>query len=198
MSSWGKLDSKRLTGNIRVVNGSATVTNATNNVSSISSEIRAGDYFVVGAVTGNLSANGKYYVSLVSGNVVTLSTPYTGVTGNFANANIQQGPKYVTNVSNTSYGTANGNTYTIQKIYGVDATEAGVPGNKANGFMHTGWTHQVRYTDAYGALRKKTEVLVAMSKNFNRDNTNTSNTDIQFSGNLLIDANDDAIVRDSQ
>jgi hypothetical protein len=198
MSSWGKLDAKRLTGNIRVVNGSATVTNATNNVSFISSEIRAGDYFVVGGVTGNLSANGKYYVSLVSGNVATLSTPYTGATGNFATANVQQGPKYVTNVSNTSYGTANGNTYTIQKIYGIDSLESGVQGNKANGITHTGWVHQVRYTDAYGALRKKSEVLVAMSKNFNRDNTNTSNTLIQYSGNLLIDAEDDAIVRDAQ
>ncbi len=31
---------------------------------------------------------------------------------------------------------------------------------------HTGWSHYFTYTDAHGAVREKSEVLVAMSKNF--------------------------------
>ena len=195
MSSWGKLDSKQLTGNVRVVNGSANVTNTAGQVTLFTTEVKAGDYFVAGAVTGN--SNVKYYVSSVSGNTITLSTPYEGSNAN-VQANIQQGPKWINIVSNRSYGNVNANAYTIQKIYGVDATEANIAGNKANGFSHTGWTHQVRYTDAYGRTRIKSEVVVAMSKNFNRDNTNTSNTFIQFSGNLLADAQDDLVIRDAQ
>jgi len=195
MSSWGKLDSKQLTGNVRVVNGRANVTNTAGQVTLFTTEVKAGDYFVAGAVTGN--SNVKYYVSSVSGNTITLSTPYEGSNAD-VQANIQQGPKWINIVSNRSYGNVNANAYTIQKIYGVDATEANIAGNKANGFSHTGWTHQVRYTDAYGRTRIKSEVVVAMSKNFNRDNTNTSNTQIQFSGNLLTDANDDAVIRDAQ
>jgi hypothetical protein len=45
---------------------------------------------------------------------------------------------------------------------GIDATEAGIAANKAKGVSHAGWVHTRTYTDADGATRNKTEVLVAM------------------------------------
>lgn len=45
---------------------------------------------------------------------------------------------------------------------GVSVEEAGVAANKAKGVAHSGWVRNVTYTDAQGATRNKTEVLVAM------------------------------------
>ena len=58
--------------------------------------------------------------------------------------------------------------------------------NKANGFSQTGWTSYKTYTTSQGAVRRKAEVLVAMSKNFNANAT----------GVLQTDANDDGVVYD--
>jgi hypothetical protein len=183
MSGWGKLDSKQLTGNVRVTFGSANVANSAGNATIFLSEVKPGDYFVAGAVTGN--SNVKYYVLNVISNVaLTLDRTYEGSNANVL-ANVQQGPKWI-NYTGTS---ANVGMATIQRVYGVDYVEANVPGNKANGWSQPGWSYQVRYRDAYAQVRVKTEVLVASSKYFNRDIT---------SGNLLTDANDDAFVRDSQ
>jgi hypothetical protein len=188
MSSWGKLDSKQLTGNVTVTNDSTTVSNALGNATTFISDVKPGDYFVFGAVTGN--SNVKYYVSAVSSNVqLTLSTAYEGANASGV-ANVQQGPKYVTVVENVR-----GNAYTIQKIYGVDSNEAGNTMNKANNINQPGWVHQIVWTDGFGARRVRTETLVAMSKNFNRDNT--ANVDLSpTTGNLLVDADDDTVLRD--
>jgi hypothetical protein len=68
--------------------------------------------------------------------------------------------------------------------------------NKANNINQPGWIHQIVWTDAYGARRVKTETLVAMSKNFNRDDT--ANAALSpTTGNILIDADDDADLRDT-
>ena len=43
MSSWGKLDSKQLTANVRVTNGSYAVSNATGNATIFLDEVKPGD-----------------------------------------------------------------------------------------------------------------------------------------------------------
>lgn len=188
MSAWGKLDSKQLTANVTVTNGSTEVANATGNATIFLNEVKPGDYFVFGSVQGN--TNVKYYVSNVISNVLlNLSTTYEGSTAS-GKANVQQGPKYINLVDNVV-----GN-YTIQKIYGVDSNEAGNTANKANNINQPGWIHQIVYTDGYGARRVKTETVVAMSKNFNRDDT--ANVDLSpTTGNLLVDADDDTVLRDN-
>jgi hypothetical protein len=45
---------------------------------------------------------------------------------------------------------------------GIDATEATIQANKDKGVAHAGWVTTSTYTDAQGATRNKTEVLVAM------------------------------------
>lgn len=188
MSAWGKLDSKQLTANVVVTNGSREVANATGNATVFLNEVKPGDYFVFGTVQGN--TNVKYYVSNVISNVLlNLTTEYEGATAS-GKANVQQGPKYINIVDNIV-----GN-YTIQKIYGVDSNEAGNTMNKANNVNQPGWTHQIVYTDGFGARRVKTETLVAMSKNFNRDDT-ANVAQAPTIGNLLIDADDDLVLRDN-
>lgn len=185
MSGWGKFDSKSI-GNVFVINGSRAVANSlgsgANANSAFTVDVKAGDYLALGAVTSN--TNAKYQVANVVSNVLLyLTTPYIGPNANAA-ANVQQGPKFITNLSPN----VNGNTYTIQRIVGVDSVEASLANNKANGFNMPGWVHQTRYKDAYNVNRVKTEVLVAMSKNFNRVVVANAN-------NLLsVDANDNPIV----
>ena len=189
MSGWGKLDSKQLTANVTVTSGSKAVANATGNATLFLSEVEPGDYFVFGAVTGNSTV--KYYVANVLSNVsLNLTTNYSGSTAS-GKANVQQGPKVINVVENVR-----GNAYTIQKVYGVDSNEAANTMNKANNINQPGWVHQIVWTDAYGRRRVKTETLVAMSKNFNRDNTANASLS-PTTGNLLIDANDDADFRDN-
>ena len=189
MSGWGKLDSKQLSGNVVVVSGSTTVANAAGNATFFLSEVKAGDYFAAGAITGG----SKYYVANVNSNVLlTLSTAYLSSNAT-VKANVQQGPKVINQGNITLTGNA---VYNIQRIYGVDSIEANVTSNKGNNINQPGWVHQVAYIDAFGARRVKTETLVAMSKNFNRDNTGNLSIP-QYSGNLLADANDDSVIRDS-
>jgi hypothetical protein len=189
MSSWGKLDSKQLTGNVTVTSGSKAVSNASGNATLFLSEVKPGDYFVFGPVQGNSTV--KYYVANVLSNVsLNLTTNYSGSTSS-GKANVQQGPKYVNVVENVR-----GNAYTIQKIYGIDSNEAGNTMNKANNINQPGWVHQIVWTDGFGTRRVKTETLVAMSKNFNRDNTANASLS-PTTGNLQIDADDDAAIRDN-
>jgi len=182
MSGWGKLDSKQITANVIVTNGSATVSNSLGNTTIFLSEVDPGDYFVAGAVTSN--SNVKYYVLTVDSDTsLTLDRVYEGSTSN-VKANVQQGPKAINNTGSTS----DSGMYTIQNVYGVDYVEVGVTANKANGFSQPGWTYHTTYVDGYGQTRVKTEVLVAASKYFNR-NVST--------GSLETDANDDTVIPNS-
>ena len=175
MSGWGKLDVKAITGNVMLVNGSAAVANATGETTVFLSEITSGDYISFGA---NVT---KYYVLTVNSNTsLTLSSVYSGTNANI-NAIVQQGPSFVINT------VASGNAYSIQKVYGVDSVEVGVVANKSNNFSQPGWVHHTSYNDAFGARRVKTETLVAMSKNFNRNG----------GGSLQTDADDDTLVKDA-
>lgn len=172
MSSWGNRDNVQLTANVTVIAGSAVVSNAAGNATIFLDEVKPGDYFIVG---GN-----KYQVFSVNSNVlINLTDPVSANAS--GSAFIQQGPKYIANVALSD------NTYTIQRVFGVDRDEmanvAGAASANANAVCHTGWVHIFAY-EANGTPRIKGEVLVAMSKNFNANAT----------GNLHVfaDASDDA------
>jgi hypothetical protein len=79
------------------------------------------------------------------------------------------------------------NTVNKANVYGIDRVEANIAANKANGIVGPGWLSYTTYTTTQGATRKKAELLVAMSKNFNANAT----------GTLFGDANDDSIMEES-
>lgn len=161
MSSWGNLDNVKIKGTVTVYSTNALVNGSS---TEFNTNVKQGDYITI--------VGTKYKVdSITSNTVLTLeTTPSANNTGNAAY--IQQGPKDIHDIATTS------NTYTIQRIYGVDSVEVALANNISYGnTSHTGWNHVMTYTDAYGARRIKSEVLVAMSKNFNRDGTGTLQAD---------------------
>jgi len=168
MSSWGNRDNVQLTANVTVTAGSAVVSNATGNATIFLSEVNPGDYFIVSGT--------KYQVFSVNSNVLINLTDPIATSANTV-AFIQQGPKYIANVA------VSDNTYTIQRVFGVDRDEkanvSGAASANANAVCHTGWV----YIQEVGG-RVRGEVLVAMSKNFNANAT----------GNLHVfaDASDNA------
>jgi len=155
MSSWGNRDNVQLTANVTVTAGSAVVSNATGNATIFLSEVNPGDYFIVSGT--------KYQVFSVNSNVLINLTDPIATSANTV-AFIQQGPKYIANVA------VSDNTYTIQRVFGVDRDEkanvSGAASANANAVCHTGWV----YIQEVGG-RVRGEVLVAMSKNFNANAT---------------------------
>lgn len=99
---------------------------------------------------------------------------------------------YYINVAGSGYVTAAiANTTATLATTGafLPTTNANVTLNfvtRADNAVHTGWVHYFTYTDALGQVRRKSEVLVAMSKNFNTDTP----------GNVITDAADDSIFPD--
>lgn len=59
----------------------------------------------------------------------------------------------------------------LTAVEGISVAEAGIAANKAKGVAAAGWVTTRTYTDAQGATRNKTEVLVAMSSITGDDNT---------------------------
>lgn len=175
MSSWGNLDNVAAAGTVYVATANA---NAVLGVSTyFTVNVKAGDYLTI--------ASNKYQVEQVVSNTVIYLTSSAATDSAGVAAFIQQGPKYVSNVSTTQ------NTYTIQNIYGVDRVEVEVTENKNRNFSQPGWTHYNTYTTDQGETRYKTEVLVAMSKNF------ASNADSSLFGvGAGVDANDDTVLAD--
>lgn len=168
MSSWGNRDNVTVTANVRTIVGSPLVSNTVGNATIFLSEIKDGDYMIISGV--------KYQVRNVTSNVVlTLTTD--AVSSANTNAFIQQGPKYIADVALSE------NTYTIQRVFGVDRDEkanvSGAASANANAVCHTGWVH---ITDVGGRIRG--EVLVALSKNFNANATSNLHA--------FADASDDA------
>ena len=170
MSSWGNLDNVTVTANVRTTEGSSLVTNTAGNATIFLSEIKDGDYMIISGI--------KYQVRNVTSNVVLTLTSNAASSANTA-AFIQQGPKYISNVALTA------NTYTIQRVFGVDKNEANVAENNNRNIKTPGWNHYFTYSDVNG-IRHKNEVIVALSKNFN------SNAALA----LQTDATDDATVAD--
>lgn len=175
MSQWGNRDSIQL----------QTVTVTEDSTDVVSASLDFAEANVVAGDTIFL-ANVAYKVASVTdtGNLV-LDVPYEDSNGTVA-ARVQQSPKDL-----TTYGwgnvTTGANTINARNVYGVDRNEVAVPENKARGIGHSGWVHYRTYGTSQGATRHVSEVLVAMSKNFNANATGTLN---------LPDSVDDTVVAD--
>ena len=183
MSQWGKLDRVNLPGTATVAQNFANVVFS----QSQTANVAIGYALVV--------ANVEYTIAdIVSTTEVTLDVNYEAASsatqGGLA---IQQQPKGLRTYGWGGQGAANlingANTVNVRNVYGIDAIEANVASNKAKGISHTGWVHYQTWTNTQGTVRNRAEVLVAMSKNFNKSN-------VDF--NIGADATDDAVISDNQ
>lgn len=159
MSSWGNLDNVTASGTVTAYAGNNLVNG---NTTFFLSNVKDGDYVII---TGT-----KFQVANIASNTVLYLTS-SGKAASGATMYIQQGPKYIANVAPTE------NVYTIQNVYGVDRLEIANASPAANSTPHTGWVHYNTYTTSQGMTRRKAEVLVAMSKNFNANVTGHLQTD---------------------
>jgi len=176
MSQWGNLDYVELLGTAAVVQGAANVTTTIGSFTT--ANVKPGDALLI--------SNVKYKVaSLDSNTTLTLSNAYTASTGAGKAMAVQQSPKDL-----LTYGQTPNVVYDLRvgkrNVYGVDKLEIQNPDNKAKGISHTGWVHYKTWTTSTNQVRNRSEVLVAMSKNFNSNATPT----------LQIDAPDDAVIPD--
>lgn len=177
MSQWGKLERINLGGVLaNAVLGRSTVLITSG--AFVDANVKAGDALLI--------ENVAYRVNSVNNaNTITLDVAYTSANSATLTLGVQQSPKEL-----TTYGWGNaaiGLWNSKRNVYGVNRTEIGLSVNKANGFSHTGWTRYERYTSSDGSVRNKSEVLVAMSKNFNANDA----------GALQTDANDNTILKNS-
>lgn len=177
MSQWGKRDNIPLAGTLTANAGSYTVT--ANSTNFEEANVRKGDTLFIANV-------GYKVANIVSNTVITLGVPYENSNSSTLVYYVQQSPKDL-----TTYGwgnvTTGANTVNARNVYGVDRTEITVTENKNRGIGHTGWVHYRTHGTSQGGTRNISEVLVAMSKNFNANAGGTLN---------LVDANDDSIVAD--
>ena len=178
MSQWGKLDYVPLVGTAIANLSSTTVVCSTGSFTE--ANVEPGDALLI--------SNVAYRVAAITSNTrITLDTVYTGANASGLGLAVQQSPKDLSSLG----WTANA-SYTVpvskRNVYGVDRVEVGAASNKANGISHTGWVYYDTYTTTQGEVRNKSEVLVAMSKNFNANVTGVL---------VNADANDDLIIKDS-
>lgn len=182
MSQWGKLDRFVIPGTVTANLGNYGVSFS----QSQTANIAIGYALVLGNV--------EYIIAnVVNSANVTLDVPYEAANtqGAVSFAAVQQSPKSLRTYGWGGEGAANlllgANTVNTRNVYGVDIYEAMSAQNKAKGISHTGWVHYKTWTTTLGAVRNRAEVLVAMSKNFNRSN-------VDF--NVGVDANDDPVLAD--
>jgi hypothetical protein len=181
MSAWGKRDRIEVSATARANLGSNTVVTS-GQVATAANGFYVGYSLVI--------ANVDYGIQTIgSANTIILDTTFRGANVAAANIAIQEDPKWIrTNGWGTTMASGRGpNTYNKANVYGLDRVEVGIAGNKANGFNQPGWVSYKTYTTSQGSVRRKAEVLVAMSKNFNANAT----------GTLFGDANDDSIMNES-
>ena len=193
MSSWGKLDRKE-TGLLIMANNNSTTLMAMNtgNVGNSTSPFTAANGFIIGnSIVINANTAGIVFTqntyaiaNIVSGNVLTLDSVYTGANTLVANIAIQESPKWLHTYAlgplqgnSTVVPGRQANAVTKRTVYGVDRVEANVAGNRANGFNSVGWVHYKTWTTTQGMIRHRVEPLVAMSKNFNANVNNGLVTD---------------------
>jgi hypothetical protein len=134
-------------------------------------EVKEGDYIGVAGV--------KYQVATISSNVLMTLTSNGSANAAGETAYVQTGPKYVGNVA------LEDNVYTIQRVLGVSAEEAGVPANRIKNLKVPGWSHYQTYTGGHGQTRHKGEVLVALSKNFKESDVSDWDDDATLLDYLL-------------
>jgi hypothetical protein len=181
MSQWGKLDRLNLQGTATVAQNFANVVFSQNQ----NGNVAIGFALVV--------ANVEYVIAnIVSNTVVTLDVAYEGSsTATQDGLATQQQPKSLRTYGWGGQGAANllygANTVNARNVYGVDIYEAMSAQNKAKGISHTGWVHYQTWVNTQGTTRNRSEVLVALSKNFNRSNVDTI---------IGLDDNDDSILAD--
>jgi len=177
MSAWGKRDRIEVSATARANLGSTTVVTSAPVVTAANG-FYAGYSLVI--------ANEDYAIQTITNSTtIVLDTAYRGANVATANIAIQEDPKWIP-TGNAAIG-HRANNLNKANVYGVDRIEANVPGNKANGIVGPGWLSYTTYTTTQGATRKKAELLVAMSKNFNANAT----------GTLFGDANDGSILKES-
>jgi hypothetical protein len=177
MSAWGNRDRIEVSATARANLGSTTVVTSAPVVTAANG-FYAGYSLVI--------ANEDYAIQTITNSTtIVLDTAYRGANVATANIAIQEDPKWIP-TGNAAIG-HRANNLNKANVYGVDRIEANVPGNKANGIVGPGWLSYTTYTTTQGATRKKAELLVAMSKNFNANAT----------GTLFGDANDGSILKES-
>lgn len=157
MSQWGNFSNLLIKGNVTTSTTSDLVNGY--GVTEFTSNLLPGDYVII--------ASNKYQVYNVVSNTQFYISNVAATTSANVKAFLQQGPKDLSNV--TTYNGRAGrqsNVYNIQNVYGVDRQEILIPENKDRGVAHTGWLHYTTYTTGQGCVRHKSEMLVAMSKNF--------------------------------
>lgn len=175
MSSWGNLDNVVISGNVTTTTTSPVVNGFGG--AAFTSNVKDGDYIII--------ASNKYQVSNVTSDTRLYLTANAATNSANVKAYVQQGPKYISNIAVSE------NVYTIQRVYGVDRNEI-VAANAMSNAHHTGWIHFFDYTDTQGNYRRKSEVLVAMSKNFAANATG-----VVHGAGAGTDANDDTVLPNS-
>jgi len=182
MSQWGKLDRQVIPGTVIANLDSTTVVTSQDQLANI----KIGYALVLGNV--------EYVVAnVVNSTTYTLDVAYEAANTQGAPSFIavQQQPKTLRTYGWGGEGAANlingANTVNARNVYGIDIYEAMSAQNKSRGISHPGWVHYQTWVNSQGTTRNRAEVLVAMSKNFNRSN-------VDF--NIGVDANEDAIVAD--
>ena len=199
MPAWGREDNIRVIANVVFIEGSTFVTNAQGNASvstsgsfdfesnafgdvskSKTGGILAGDYIEIHhnsntkVDAGKIGDSPTYQVAKVTNAIhIVLTTP-ASFSGNLVHPTVQQGPKYLANISsgtdtvnkgNVGSDPGTRNVYSIQRVYGIDQTAANVNFNKHELNIKTpGWVHSYEY-QYRGNTRTRTEQLVAVSKN---------------------------------
>jgi hypothetical protein len=171
MSSWGKLDRKE-TGLLIMANNNSTTLMAMNtgNVGNSTSPFTAANGFIIGnSIVINANTAGIVFTqntyaiaNIVSGNVLTLDSVYTGANTLVANIAIQESPKWLHTYAlgplqgnSTVVPGRQANAVTKRTVYGVDRVEANVAGNRANGFNSVGWVHYNTWTTTQGMIRHR-------------------------------------------
>lgn len=191
MSQWGKLDRQVIPGTVIANLSSKTVVTSQDQLANI----KIGYALVMGNV--------EYVVAnVVNSTTYTLDVMYEAANTQGAPSFIavQQQPKNISTygwganavtgvqtAENRTDARFGANTVNARNVYGVDIYEAMSDQNKAKGISHPGWVHYQTWVNTQGTTRNRAEVLVAMSKNFNRSN-------VDF--NIGFDANEDAILAD--
>ena len=139
MALWGSRDSFAITGTVDFTNTSTTVTGTS---TTFLTQLEIGDAII--------TTGGKYKVVAIASNT-SLTIEPAWSTANVTGETItgQDVPKFLASRDGTIQG--------IDKVYGVDTTEA------AAQTVDPGWVHVNTYTDMHGRTRTKREVLVAAS-----------------------------------
>jgi hypothetical protein len=185
MALWGKKDQIVFNTDIAVVQNDATVTTAGDFTDANDNLVKAGDLLRISGVDYRVA----YVTSATS---LELTIPYAGSNATISAANVIRRPipKYW----------LQGQDSVTQDIYFVDNTEASLAANKNRGLNSPGWWQYHEYTDASGATRYKTELLVAFSETAANAGDYADDTDvadsavtITVSGQPTNQSTDDAV-----